>query len=147
PRYALYHEPANAAGGRLMRILGLEPRAYLALWRVNLCVDTWDHKAARARAESLLVGDAPWRTVVALGVKVGDVIADVSGVLVRAPFSCSRVTPAGLAVAPLNNVVFNIVFLPHPSGLNRAWHEPNAVARARAIMRTSVPDIQWEDQR
>ena len=35
------------------------------------------------------------------------------------------------------------VILPHPSGRCRVWNEPDAVERARALLRQVRPDVPW----
>lgn len=141
PRYALYHEPAGSAGGRLQRaILGVSARrTYLPMWRTNLCVRDWDADEAVARATILsgrLVGDRPWGVVVALGVSVARALSEATGVrrlgLVDGPVE----TPSGIL----------LVSLPHPSGRNYAWNGAagqETIGRVRALLRAVAPDVPW----
>lgn len=116
PYYALYCEPPTSAGGRLCRkVLGLEPREYLSRFdRANLCVGKWDVCMARSRAHELTRAPVEHSHFVLLGAKVTRAF-DVE----FRPF-----TAHGM-----------FVVLPHPSGLCRAWSEPGAFERARAVLR------------
>jgi len=52
------------------------------------------------------------------------------------PFKIHRdfeVRDAAMPTIPLGKAP-TFVILPHPSGLNRAWQQPGAVARARAVL-------------
>lgn len=120
PRYALYPEPANSAGGRLCRIiLGLTVREYLRrFYRVNLCRGPWNLGEARAAAAQLDHDRRPGFPVVLFGAKV----CAAWGVPFE-PFKAVTIRKDGLIV------------LPHPSGLCRTWtREKNAVSRARAVL-------------
>lgn len=129
PEMALYHLPVNASGDRLRRILGLHPIDYLALRRANLCVGGWSMKAARARAEELHMVE-PWPdVVVALGRKVATAFGYDGPLLARTEVDVGS--------------VFDLVALPHPSGLNRAWNVLGAVERARALLREVAPGVPW----
>lgn len=122
PRYALYHEPRNASGDRLRRILGLSVRSYVPLAKYNLCVGDWMTVAARARAADVMRAH---RVIVALGAKVRAAFMYWRGGLwtgQSAPF-----------VASSGDHTF--VVLPHPSGLCRAWNEPGVVERARELVK------------
>lgn len=131
PEYALYHEPPNAAGGRLQRLIfGIEARRwYLPMWRTNLCVGAFDREDARTRAMEL-IGEAPWSTIVLLGRQVqrafGVTIADGFGELAS-------------VVGPRRA----LICLPHPSGRNTIWTDLANVDHARAVMRAAVPEIPW----
>lgn len=125
PRYALYPYPKGASGERLGRlILGMPgPRAYLrAFDRRNLCPQRWSVKEARANAGEILRG--PHERVVLLGSKV----AGAFGM----PFE-----PFKIHLSELSAAAKTIVILPHPSGLCRAWNEPGAFERARAVLRSA----------
>jgi hypothetical protein len=126
PRFALYHLPSIASGGRLQRLIcGITPERYESLGRLNLCPRTWSAKEARLHAAVIRREGRP--VVVLLGRKV----ADAFGLHDVEPFS---VRAEG---------VTTLVLLPHPSGLSRAWDEPEAVARARAILRDVAPAVPW----
>lgn len=119
PEYALFPWPRNASGNRLREILGITDSAYLALYgRTNLCVGKWSIVAAREAARAISVNELP-RYIVLLGSKV----CKAFGV----PYEPYTVRPSGRG--------YPLVVLPHPSGLNRAWNEPDAVERARRVMR------------
>jgi hypothetical protein len=114
PRYALYPEPPNSAGGRLCRlVLGLTVRQYIGHFnRVNLCAGKWSMAEARRNA-GLIRRRAVDTPVILLGAKVCAAFD-----LPFAPFSHSG----------------SIAILPHPSGRCRAWSEPGAFGRARGLL-------------
>lgn len=127
PRFALYDEPPNSAGGRLRRVvLGLPRRVYLgqSIGRANLCTGRWSVREARARAATLAneaaIMDA---AIVMLGWKV----ADAFGALHVQPFTR----------------VERFVAIPHPSGRNRVWNDQDAVPRVRALLAAVAPAIPW----
>ena len=127
PEYSLYPFPEHSAGGRLATIiLGLTRAEYLRRFdRVNLCVGKWSMTEARKAAKTIR-GDGGLfpggeRTVVLLGRKVA--------------------TAFDLGVYPPFSVVKDFhmthVLLPHPSGLCREWNKPDAVERARTVLRSA----------
>lgn len=135
PRYALYHEPPRAAGGRLMRIFGMQARqSYLPLWRTNLCSGDWDGRAAISRAKILLGIDVPWSVIVLLGVKVGKAFAYANG---------SAPEPFGHQAVRVAPHALTLVSLPHPSGRNAASWTASNVVLARNVMREVAPEIPW----
>ena len=123
PDMALYPYPDGSAGWRLaVRIMGLPRAEYLRRFdRVNLCAGRWSAGEARDRAKDLVSAGTPHRpAIVLLGGKVCRAF-DVE----FAPFTLlSRTALARCAV-----------ILPHPSGRSRAWNEPGAFERARAVLR------------
>lgn len=137
-RFALWDEPAGAAGDRLRRILGLRVETYRAQCRTNLCVNRWSAAEARRRAALMIVDrySAPYDVVVMLGRKVA--VAFGAGAL---PAFGARPTFAGGSFGE-----FTLVALPHPSGRCRAWNEPGAVERARALLREVAPRVPWGEE-
>ena len=120
PRYALFHEPRNASGDRLRRILGLTVRSYFPLAKYNLCSGEWLTLAARARAADIM---REHKVIITLGAKVRAAFMYwLSGPVVAAPF----VHQAAKHV---------MIALPHPSGMCRAWNEPVTVERARELVK------------
>ncbi len=116
PRHALYPYPEHCAGGRLcVRVMGLTPREYL-------CSGAWKMAEARLAARSLFGRE---RVYVLLGAKV----ASAFGLAFHAPFTRMRWSN------PLWRMTCTVVQLPHPSGRARAWNEPGAFERARAVLR------------
>lgn len=111
--------PRNASGNRLRNIMGLEDAAYLDRFdRTNLCVGkAWSLREARERAREL-VEERTGGVIVMLGAKVSSAF----GMSFR-PFEIAKLASSTGSVT--------YVVLPHPSGLSRAWAEPNAVDRAR----------------
>lgn len=140
PRYALYYEPPNSAGGRLQRlVLGVRARStYLAMWRANLCTSRWNDGAAAQRAGELCRSPEleqpglPWRLIVALGVNVSTAFARAAQVSVSA--FCEPV--------PLSSGQ-TLVSIPHPSGLGRVYNDRSAVTRARLLLASVAPDVPW----
>ena len=126
PRFALYHWPRNASGNRLREHLGLTDVEYHKLLKVNLCRRQWDMREARWRAQELMRG--PFDVLVLLGAKVR---AAFDG---PEPFTCTHDPRAGFPI---------LVGLPHPSGLNRTWLEPDARVRAVGLLQEVAPGVPW----
>ncbi len=130
PEHALFPYPEGCAGNRLMKILGLRPATYLALWRTNLCSPRWSKKDAASRMIHLTWPDAPWDTIVLLGRKCADVFSAWHDV---APFATVRHDVVGMNGAIEDrHKTFQVVSLPHPSGRNLLWNDPRSAATARA---------------
>lgn len=141
--YALYPDPPGCAGWRLCKlVMGLEPADYLKRFdRVNLCDGKWSTKEAKERAWALLgtrqelhtdrarcdVSYDMQRPLVLFGAKV----ARAFGQDFR-PFTWQKVFDQKGLIFPTSHP---IVTLPHTSGLSRAWNEPGAFERARAVLR------------
>jgi hypothetical protein len=127
--YALFPEPRGATGDRLCRlIMGISGGAYMAAFdRADLCKVRWSIKLARQEAERLkkvreplnIIGPDSVSTFVLLGAKVCQAFD-----LKFEPYSY------GLKWGGR----YQTVILPHPSGINRAWHVPGAVERARMTL-------------
>lgn len=120
-RYAFYPEPGNSAGARLCYVVfGMSKYTYLRIFdRINLCHPRWSIRAARSKAVELVSQRGSGDVIVLCGSKVAAAFG-----LQFAPFSVLR-----------TDGMPRLVMLPHPSGLCRIWHEPDAVPRARAILR------------
>lgn len=141
PANALLDEPRGSSGWRLRVILGLTTDSYLALRRYNLCTDRWSMSSARKRADEIRRAH-PDRVLVLLGVKVAaafglqDVPAfSAVGESLRDHYSTREAVAMEVGERP------TYVLLPHPSGLNRAWNEPGALERARALVRLHCPEL------
>ena len=127
PRHALFPLPPNAAGGRLMRHLGLRRATYLGerVRRINLCQGKWDGTEARARTRGIKFFDASsYDAVVILGAKVRDAFG----------FNDRDFFEAFTTVHPGNGATSNYVVLPHPSGRSRPWNDPEARQKARDLL-------------
>ena len=133
PRYALYCEPRNSAGGRLcFDILRMSRNEYVRTFgRVNLCPSKWSAPTARARALELALGGAP---LVLFGAKVCSAFG-----MSFDPFTIGSLIgrfPEGRIGERV--VKFTCAILPHPSGLCRRWGEPPGqtenFARARKLI-------------
>lgn len=136
PEFALYPLPEHASGGRLARIMGLDRGEYLRHFdRVNLCVGKWSLPLAREAALRIAESRSTFDHVVLCGSKVCAAFGEVF-----APFTWRHARkPSGLGNFP-------VVVLPHPSGLNRIWNDPESVRRARQVLRCSgaLPQAQYE---
>lgn len=124
--FALYPEPPNASGGRLCRfVMGLDARTYLRSFdRTDLCFPKWSWLMARRRAAELVAERAPGDVIVLCGAKVAKAFG-----LPSDPFRVYGLNEEH-GPMPLR------VTIPHPSGLCRVWHEPDAVLRTRALLRS-----------
>lgn len=131
PRYALWPEPPNSSGGRLMRILGHTFEEYVETYeRRNLLQlgvgECWPAERARQAAALLLSGGpADGDALVLCGQKVAAAFR-VLYELERLPTFVSLAREAGRIPA---------VVIPHPSGLNRVWNDnPAMQSRVRAAV-------------
>lgn len=132
PRYDLYFDPPESAGGRLCRlILGMRERDYLRSFerRNLLAAPRWSIPAARFAAAELAKQVADADRVVLLGRKVFDAWPPThrGATAYWTPF---EVRNGG-----------SVLLLPHPSGLSRAWNEPGAFARARECVAQVAPHL------
>lgn len=136
PRHALYHLPRTSSGNRLRCILGLTDLEYHQLLdKANLCDGEWSSRQAAPRLAELVLSRRG--VVVLLGARVRDAARKMMKLASvpdpRVEFF-SRVTLGSGVV---------LACLPHPSGLCRAWNEPGAPARARALLREVAPQVPW----
>lgn len=144
PRYALWPDPPNAAGGRLARILGVGDVRHAATWRTNACDHgKWSMTAARDRARQLINRAAPWSVIIALGAKVSEAfrVCTTTGSTGPdwQPFEV-RVAISDDSTRQGPTRLLRIAYLPHPSGRNaRSWNAANR-ERARALVRDLAPD-------
>lgn len=121
---ALFHLPRTSSGNRLREHLGLSDVEYSKLAKVNICQGRWSLPAARSAAD-IFLSMGTTTVFVLLGAKV------------RAAFGGPAFFEAGQQRGHL------LLALPHPSGLNRIWGEPDARSRARRLLRAAVPEIGW----
>lgn len=118
-------------GNRLARLSGLDLQDYarrfaranvLEQWPGKLDKgDAFDLPAARARAAILRRRFRGGRLVVLLGHRTALAFGLRSAYLQRHRVSCA-----------------NVVVLPHPSGINRWWNEPENVRRASSFLRRAA---------
>lgn len=141
PANALLDEPRGSSGWRLRVLLGLTTDHYLALRRYNLCTDRWSLPAARTRADEIRQAH-PDRVLVLLGVKVAAAFGlqdapafSAVGESLRDHYATREAVAMEVGERP------TYVLLPHPSGRNRAWSEPVALERARALVRLHCPEL------
>lgn len=123
--FALHPDPPHASGGRLCyRVMDLDERTYLrAFDRTDLCHPKWSEPAARKKAAQLVAERSQDDVIVLCGAKV----ARAFGVSYD-PFTVRRFN------SELNGMP-TLVLLPHPSGLNRIWSQPDSFERARVVLR------------
>ncbi len=128
PRFALYPRPRHASGNRLREILGLTDEEYLkGTSRCNLCTGAWSAKSAREAAAHILAEEPPGTCVVLCGAKV----AKAFGVPYGGGYVV-RCTDRGL----------RLLSIPHPSGLNRLWNDPEVAHAVRAaFLQLTVPPV------
>lgn len=133
PDCALWPEPSGCAGERLKnRIMGLDRASYLSLWRTNLCNPTWDSREARTRAWSLIGRDVPWTNIICLGAKVAKIMGWASPLIL---WETSRIE--------LNERVFTLLYLPHPSGRCFVWNDPESYSLAMNALVNLDASIPW----
>lgn len=139
PRYALYDEPANSAGGWLRRlVMRLRAVSYHRYTRrFNLCVSGWSQREAAVAAEWVVAREAREGTVIVL---LGQKVAGAFGFEGVPPFTANLPGEGERAAHPS---AVGYVLLPHPSGRNRAWNEPGSYLRARDLLRQVRPDVPW----
>jgi hypothetical protein len=128
PRYALYFEPPQSAGGRLQRlIIGCSGKEYIRDFdRVNLCPAKWSMAVARESAMRLRrereqhdVNRAVKPVVILLGQKV----ANAFNYDYRFPYS------------PMLAGDVYYIMLPHPSGRSRVWNDINSFITCKDMLK------------
>ena len=133
PSYALINFPARCAGWNMcFKILGMTEESYPALWRTNLCTPGWNKKQARMRAIELARSDHPWKLIVMLGRKVAEAFSVWTGGVALEPFTHQYVGDGEDDVVELRRPT--LLSLPHPSGRNLVWNDPQCVQTARNLM-------------
>lgn len=124
-RFAFHPDPPHASGGRLCHIiLGLTERDYLRFFdRTDLCWPKWSMPIARSRAQEIVEQRSHRDIIIVFGAKVASAFS-----LEGSPFSLHAYPHVKMPDSP------TIVWLPHPSGLNRSWQVPGAIDRARRML-------------
>lgn len=137
PFLALYHLPRGASGDRLREILGLADAAYARrLAKVNLCTGRWSDPRARAAAQFLL-DTTREEVLVLLGCRVREAFGG------PAFFEQETRRLPDLA-RPGQERTRVLVTIPHPSGRNLLWNDPDAGRRARAVLLAAAPWVYSE---
>lgn len=125
PDCPMFPYPHTSAGGRLMKMSGLDPATYLTSFhRVNL-VPTFHGKWPYAEAQRyarVLLEEYAGRPIVCLGSRVADAFGAVT-----TNFTWYPVTGA----TPMARV-------PHPSGLNRTYNTPRNRERTGHVLREAL---------
>lgn len=121
--FALYPSPDGCSGHRLCcLILGMDPDDYLERFnRVNLVRGPWRIGPARERAKELWSDPDAGRFIL-LGSKVCAAW--------ETSFKPFAVSDGGTTLV-----------LPHPSGINRLWHRPGMIEKARSAVASFVPEL------
>lgn len=124
PRYALYCEPPQSAGGRLCRvIMGLRPETYLTMFdRMNLVVGSWVERVAHERAACVIATEPP--VLVLLGARV------------RQAFGLGAADVFTFGAMPWGG---QVAVLPHPSARCRLWDAADAIKRTRNVLLAILP--------
>lgn len=121
PEFALYPLPEHASGARLKALLNLSLGDYLKKHdRVNLCSGMWDSRAAAEHAQRLHAGRLDGTGIVLLGAKVAQAFRSA------AAYPDSTFAPFALE----QHQTIWYLSLPHPSGRNRVWNNPQAAVKA-----------------
>ena len=128
--YAMYPYPPRCAGWRLChKVMQLEEDEYLRRFdRVNLCNGDWRVFEARRKADDVSRGPDSERAYVLCGARVASTFAFILNRDDFKPFTRHQ-------EVNYDNRPRSYVIIPHPSGLSRAWNEPGAFERARAVLR------------
>ena len=143
--FALYPEPAGCSGDRLCGfVMGLRRITYmLEFERANLVRGRWSMRAARARAQELTKLSDEDRAKLErfeIGRQIEDLVELRTFILLG-----RRVAEAfGWKEAPQIGIAQRyhfFVFLPHPSGRNRIWNDPDSVRGCRAVLMSTLPRI------
>lgn len=132
PEHALFNSPSGCAGHRLQsKVMRLESRTYLALWRTNLCSPTWNAKEALHRWFRLTASDVPWTKIVCLGAKV----SGVASVKKNEMYEVSRLD--------VGCRTFSVLRLPHPSGRCFEWNDETSYHLAMIGLKKLEPELPW----
>lgn len=130
----LFPWPPTSAGGRLHALTGLPLSSYFQrVARTNLFYEypgpRWDVALARVRAQQLLEKhpSVEGRTLVFVGAKVA------------AAFGLSHVLPTcKLGWWPAHRTL--VAYIPHTSGLNRAFNNPSVTAKVSEFVSSLLLD-------
>jgi len=124
PKFALYPLPPRATGGRLAAVLGMQSGAYLhAFERRNLLTAVkWSAPLAREAANRVRAELRDGDALVLLGARVSAAFG-----YPFAPLAEHRGLVHGA-------VGYEVLVIPHPSGLSRAWNDPAMGSRVRAAV-------------
>lgn len=143
PAMALYPRPATASGGRLMGLLGVTERQYLAFGRRNLCTGRWSDRRAREAAGAVAaeVSSGALDLVVCLGSRVREAFARHVTTWERASAASLALPGTWMFGGALGSPRF--AFVPHPSGMCRVWDDHRSRAYLRATMAVLAPDVAW----
>lgn len=129
--YDLYPWPEHSSGGRLcIVILGMKRTEYLKSFeRRNLLGrGPWDARAASAAAAEIMA-ERPGARLVLLGARV------------CMAFGLRDLADFEITMKPLpGGAHFSALRLPHTSGRCRKWNDPAAYERARAALRSFLPE-------
>lgn len=136
--YALYDEPEGCTGDRLCRmVMGLRSETYRRSFERRNLLRGSRWSAPRAReAASVLVERLPESRVWIL---LGKRVAVAFGFHGEWKPPCTSVDTIGDRILPPKCGL--ILALPHPSGLNRMWNDPELSGRCRKLLQSVLPEI------
>lgn len=126
PLMALYPYPAQSAGGRLCKLLGMSTQAYLNTFdRVNLYAlppRKWSDKLAAEHAERVLREHPRSFPIVLLGRRVATAFG-------------FKTIPFFREISRLVDVTYcTFIIVPHPSGRCHIWNDEATVAELRRLL-------------
>lgn len=136
PHLALYHLPRNASGNRLREHLGMTDHDYAELEKINLCSGRWSLPMARNTATEILLQSEKRLSLEPYGKHVVVMLGT------RVALAFNEPTMATFTHVRRGDHL-TLVYLPHPSGLNRAWNQPDARSKARRLLTKLAPDVAW----
>jgi len=124
PSVALYPHTTTGAAARLHRLLGLSQAEYLASTSRLNAVDDKSSTAssvARQRVEEFLLS-ASQNPFIVLGK------------------SAIKAMPAKYRKMEFGEIKDNVLLLPHTSGVNRVWNDPDFAAKMQQVARDFIHD-------
>jgi hypothetical protein len=129
--FALYPEPPGCAGDRLCRfVMGLRRATYMQTFeRVNLVQGKWSAPRSRERAAEI-IGKGIEGRLFNIHILLGRRVAQAFGFPDH--WQPPRLRERGCVV---------FLMLPHPSGRNRAWHNPGMVEACREMLCGVLPRV------
>jgi hypothetical protein len=143
--FALYPEPAGCSGERLCGfVMGLRRSTYMREFeRANLVRGKWSMPAARERAKDLTKlsdeDEAKLRRF-EIGRRVEDLVELRTFILLGRRVAEAFGWKSGPKIGFAQRYHF-FIFLPHPSGRNRIWSDPEAIRFCRAVLASSLSRI------
>lgn len=137
PSYPLFPLPARCAGGRLAAAFGLSTRDYIRCFRR---VDLLDYyPGVRWRKADMERAQAAAACIKTMTRDLGLVI--LCGANVAAAWGHDAPEFDVVTSNGLRRIGYRVVRIPHPSGRNRAWSNPEMVRKLRGMIIAEEPWI------